>query len=67
MGDGRDKAVRAAIFATFPYPRRLRALTGPLRAAQRAGLDGLVQRGPAARYAPELAGSLRLAPKSGTR
>jgi len=34
----RDKAIRAAIFATFPYPKRLRALTGPLRAAQRAGL-----------------------------
>jgi glycolate oxidase iron-sulfur subunit len=63
----RDRAVRAAIFATFPYPRRLRALTGPLRAARRARLDGLVQRGPAARYAPELAGSLRLAPKSGAR
>src|SRR4029077_13406775 len=27
----RDRAVRAAIFATFPYPRRLRALLGPLR------------------------------------
>ena len=63
----RERAVRAAIFATFPYPRRLRALTGPLRAARRARLDGLVQRGPAARYAPELAGSLRLAPKSGAR
>ena len=59
----RDRAVRAAIFATFPYPNRLRALTGPLRLAQRAGLDRLAQRGPAARYAPELAGSLRLAPR----
>jgi glycolate oxidase iron-sulfur subunit len=60
----RDKAIRAAIFATFPYPKRLRALTGPLRAAQRAGLDRLAQRGPVARYAPELAGSMRLAPRS---
>ena len=59
----RDRAVRAAIFATFPYPNRLRALTGPLRLAQRAGLDRLAQRGPATRYAPELAGSLRLAPR----
>jgi len=59
----RDRAVRAAIFATFPYPRRLRALTGPLRVAQRARLDRLAQRSPAARYAPELAGSLRLAPR----
>ncbi len=60
----RDRAVRAAIFATFPYPKRLRALSGPLRAAQRAGFDRLVQRGPVARYAPEIAGSLRLAPRS---
>jgi glycolate oxidase iron-sulfur subunit len=60
----RDRAVRAAIFATFPYPRRLRALTGPLRVAQRARLDRLARRGPAARYAPELAGSLRLAPRT---
>jgi glycolate oxidase iron-sulfur subunit len=60
----REKAVRAAIFATFPYPKRLRALSGPLRAAQRAGLDRLAQRGPIARYVPEVAGSLRLAPRS---
>jgi glycolate oxidase iron-sulfur subunit len=63
----RDKAVRAAIFATFPYPKRLRALSGPLRAAQRAGFDRLAQRGPVARYAPELAGSMRLAPRSPSR
>ena len=63
----RDRIVRAAIFATFPYPKRLRALTGPLRVARRARLDRLVQRGPAARYAPELAGSLRLAPQPGAR
>jgi glycolate oxidase iron-sulfur subunit len=70
----RDRAVRSAIFATFPYPKRLRALSGPLRAAQRAGLDRLAQRSVATRYAPELAASLRLAPpaparrgRSGTR
>jgi glycolate oxidase iron-sulfur subunit len=63
----RERAARAAIFATFPYPKRLRALSGPLRAAQRAGFDRLVQRGPAARYAPELAASLRLAPRSSGR
>ncbi len=63
----RERAVRAAIFATFPYPRRLRALTGPLRAAQRAGLDRLAQSRPAARYAPELAASLRLAPQAAGR
>jgi glycolate oxidase iron-sulfur subunit len=63
----RERAVRAAIFATFPYPRRLRALSGPLRAAQRTGLDRLAQRSPLARYAPELAASLRLAPGATAR
>jgi glycolate oxidase iron-sulfur subunit len=28
----RDRALRAAIFALFPYPRRLRLMRGPLRA-----------------------------------
>jgi glycolate oxidase iron-sulfur subunit len=59
----RDRALRAAIFATFPYPRRLRALMAPLRGAQRAGLDRLAGRSRAAqRLAPELASALRLAP-----
>src|ERR1039457_5297906 len=40
----RDRAVRAAIFQTFPYPGRLRLLTAPLRAAQRTGLDRLLDR-----------------------
>jgi glycolate oxidase iron-sulfur subunit len=60
----RGRAVRAALFATFPHPNRLRVLSGPLRAAQRAGLDRLVQSGPVARYAPELAASLRVAPRA---
>ena len=34
-----QRAVRAAIFAVFPYPRRLRWLAAPLRAAQQAGLE----------------------------
>ena len=63
----RDRAIRAAIFATFPYPKRLRVLSGPLRAAQRAGLDHLVQRSLVTRYAPELASSLRLAPPAPAR
>jgi len=63
----RGRAAQAAIFATFPYPRRLRALAGPLRAAQRAGLDRLAQRDVVARYAPELASSLRLAPQAPAR
>jgi glycolate oxidase iron-sulfur subunit len=60
----RDRASRAAIFATFPYPARLRAALGPLRAAQRTGLDqwvahsALVQR-----LAPEAAAALTVAPR----
>src|SRR6201993_1279912 len=34
----RDRATREAIFALFPYPRRLRAAIAPLRAAQRTGV-----------------------------
>jgi glycolate oxidase iron-sulfur subunit len=59
----RDRAVRAAIFQVFPYPRRLRLLMAPLRAAQRTGLDGLLDRsGLADRLSPELAAALRVAP-----
>ena len=59
----RERAVRAAIFATFPYPRRLRALVGPLRGAQRARLDQLIGRSRAAqRLAPEITSALRVAP-----
>jgi glycolate oxidase iron-sulfur subunit len=60
----RDRAIRAAIFGTFPYPRRLRAAIAPLRAAQRTGLDALIDRsGLAGRLSPELASALRLAPR----
>ena len=59
----RDRAVRTAIFQVFPYPRRLRVLTAPLRTVQRAGLDRLLQRsGLADRLSPELAAALRVAP-----
>jgi len=59
----RERAIRAAIFATFPYPRRLRALAGPLRGAQWARLDRLAGRSRSTqRLAPELASALRLAP-----
>ncbi len=59
----RERAVRAAIFATFPYPRRLRALMGPLRGAQWARLDRLIGRSRATqRLAPEITSALRLAP-----
>lgn len=39
-----DRALRALIFALFPYPRRLAALRGPLRAYQRSGLGRLIRR-----------------------
>ncbi len=59
----RERAVRAAIFATFPYPRRLRLLVGPLRLAQRAGLDRRLRGSLTIRkVAPELAAALRVAP-----
>jgi glycolate oxidase iron-sulfur subunit len=59
----RDRAVRAAIFALFPYPARLRAAIGPLRAAQRTGLDRrLARSGLPDRLSPALGAALRLAP-----
>jgi glycolate oxidase iron-sulfur subunit len=59
----RDRAVRRAIFETFPYPQRLRLLMPPLRLAQRTRVDRLLGRSAlAARLAPELAASLRVAP-----
>jgi glycolate oxidase iron-sulfur subunit len=63
----RDRATRAAIFATFPYPRRLRPLLAPLRAAQKTGVAGRLARSTlASRLTPELAAALRVAPP-GTR
>ena len=59
----RARAARAAIFATFPYPARLRLLTRPLRAAQRTGVIRRIEKSRlAARFAPELVASLRMAP-----
>jgi len=59
----RERVTRAAIFAVFPYPRRLRLLAGPLRAAQRTGLDQVIRRSSLpGRLSPELAAALRLAP-----
>jgi glycolate oxidase iron-sulfur subunit len=60
----RDKALRKAIFALFPYPKRLRLLRGPLRAYQVVGLRKLVQRsGLLERYAPTLSTLDSLAPR----
>jgi glycolate oxidase iron-sulfur subunit len=59
----RDRAARAAIFALFPYPRRLRAMIAPLRAAQRTGLDRRLARSSLpGRLSPTLGAALRLAP-----
>ena len=59
----RDRAARAAIFALFPYPRRLRAAIGPLRVTQRTGLDRrLAGSKLPARISPVLGAALRLAP-----
>ena len=64
----RDRAVRAAIFATFPYPGRLRLIAGPLRAAQRTGIDQLARRSALLdRAVPELSAALRVAPRPGPR
>ncbi|MFB4315392.1 heterodisulfide reductase-related iron-sulfur binding cluster [Actinomadura sp. 21ATH] len=58
-----QRALREAIFQLFPYPNRLRALRGPLRAYQRTGLDRLVRRsGLLERLSPSLAAMERLAP-----
>jgi glycolate oxidase iron-sulfur subunit len=59
----RDRIARAAIFSLFPYPRRLRAMTAPLRLAQRTGLDRRLARSALpAQVSPVLGAALRLAP-----
>ena len=59
----RDRIARAAIFSLFPYPKRLRAMTAPLRLAQRTGLDRRVARSRLpGRVSPVLGAALRLAP-----
>jgi len=59
----RDRAARAAIFSLFPYPKRLRAMTAPLRVAQRTGLDRRLARSRLpGRISPVLGAALRLAP-----
>ncbi len=39
-----DRMLREAIFALFPYPRRLRAMRGPLVGYRKSGLQRLVRR-----------------------
>jgi glycolate oxidase iron-sulfur subunit len=63
----KDRALRSAIFAFFPYPRRLRLLRGPLRAYQASGLQKLVARsgllGPTLATMQSLAPRLRSVPR----
>jgi glycolate oxidase iron-sulfur subunit len=58
-----DKALREAIFALFPYPRRLRLLRGPLRLYQKTGIPRVLRKsGVLHRLAPSLAAMEGLAP-----
>ena len=58
-----ERLTRAAIFAIFPYPARLRAATAPLRLAQRTGADRLIARsGLVGKISPAAEQALRLAP-----
>jgi len=61
-----DRALRSAIFALFPYPRRLRAMRGPLRLHQKSGLSRLLRKsGVLQRISPTLAAMEALAPTLG--
>jgi glycolate oxidase iron-sulfur subunit len=62
-----QRALRSAIFALFPYPRRLRLLRGPLRAYRASGLQGVISRsGLLARLSPTLSTLDSLAPRMRT-
>jgi glycolate oxidase iron-sulfur subunit len=60
-----DRALREAIFALFPYRRRLQLLRGPLAAYQRTGLQKLVRRSGLLQRAPTLATMEDIAPPIG--
>ena len=61
-----DRALRAAIFALFPHPRRLRLMRGPLRLHQRSGLSRHLRKsGVLQRISPTLAAMEALAPTIG--
>ena len=61
-----DRALRSAIFALFPYPRRLRLMRGPLRLHQKSGLSRRLRKsGVLQRISPTLAAMEALAPTLG--
>lgn len=62
-----ERLLREAIFALFPYPRRLRLLRGPLRAYQRTGLERVVRRSRLLRRLPGLSSLESLTPRLGPR
>jgi glycolate oxidase iron-sulfur subunit len=58
-----DRALRNAIFALFPYPRRLRLMRGPLRLYQATGLSRLLRTsGVLQRISPTIAAMESIAP-----
>ena len=61
-----EKLLRTMIYGLFPYPRRLKALRGPLRAYQASGLGKvLVRSGLLARLPEGLQAMEQLAPRLG--
>jgi glycolate oxidase iron-sulfur subunit len=61
-----DRVLRSAIFALFPYPRRLRLMRGPLRLHQGSGLSRRLRKsGVLQRISPTLAAMEALAPMLG--
>ncbi|HEU4422321.1 MAG TPA: heterodisulfide reductase-related iron-sulfur binding cluster [Pilimelia sp.] len=63
----RERALRRAIFRLFPYPRRLGALRGPMRAYQAVGLDRLATGAGLLRRFPALSTLHSLLPRLGRR
>lgn len=62
----RERLLRTLVYGLFPYPRRLRALRGPLRAYQASGLRAvLARRGLLARLPAPLQAMESLAPRLG--
>ncbi len=62
-----EKALRGLIFSLFPYPRRLKAVRGPLRVLQKTGLDKAMRRtGLLEKLTPRLAAMQNLAPRLGS-